>query len=171
MFNAQWNTSGKMQRKSAMVDCAMFFIKNKEQRCYTSPNANLNTCTYNFYLSLHTQKSSPPDCFHQYALYTSVLNTVQHSDSTEHAWQDDPLQVHFPCRSSASGVYRGPYKPRPWLSGLTLKNHTSRQYQGSGRCQMSDRWSARLTPGRLWVYLVVRECPELTWLLLNGWKI
>lgn len=33
------------------------------------------------------------------------------------------------------------------------------------------RWSTRLTPGRLWVYLVVRKRPELTWLLLNGWKI
>lgn len=80
-----------MQRELAMVDCAMFLIKNKEQRCYTSSNVNLKTCTYNFYLSLHIQKSPSP-------LLSSVCAIYQHRfkhSATQQCYRTcvTPLQV------------------------------------------------------------------------------
>lgn len=105
-------------------------------------------------------------CFHQYMLCTSIfLNTVQNMCD-----QMIPKGT-APCRSRGSGVYQ---KPRPWLSGLTLKNHTSRQYQSTGRCQMlflkylqmisyADTWKAGSSlgsEGMSWAHMVFAQWME-----------
>lgn len=165
-FNPQWNTSGKNAGKITSSWLCIFLIKYFFKCCYTSLNVNLKTWTCNFYPSLHAQKFSFP-------LLSSACAMCQHflKHCAEHVWPDDPPKVQLPAGPEVLVFTRS--QDVGFLALLSKIIHL-----GSIRA-LADvicffwsicRWSGRLTPGRLGVHLVVRECLELTCFLLSGWK-
>lgn len=129
------------------------------------PNVRLTTGTYNFYLSLHTRKSSSPLLSLVCAVHLKILKDT---------WEDDPPQAHSPA-GPVHLVFTGVLTNQDlgflvFLSIITLLVRTRALTDVRCRFWSICRWSARMTPERPGVYLVVRECSELTRLWLNGLK-
>lgn len=128
-------------------------------------NVRLTTCTCNFYLSLHTQKSSSPQLSLVCAIYLHLL---------KYMWEDDPPLVHSPT-GPVHLVFTGALTNQD-LGFLVLLSIITRlvctKALADVRCHFWSifRWSAKMTLERWGVHLVVRECSELAWLWLNGVK-
>lgn len=102
-------------------------------------------------------------CFHQYQ------HLLKHC--AEYVWPDGPPKVQRPAGPGVLVFTR--------IQILSFWPHSKKSHiqAVSELWQMSDvffwriwRWSDRLTPGKLGVHLVVRECLELTQVLPNGWE-
>lgn len=154
-----------MQGKLSLTDGAFSWINFFLKCCYTSLNINLNTCTYNFFLSSHAHKFSFP-------LLSSVCAMYQHlKHCAEHVWPDDAPKVQLPAGPEVLVFTRS--QDLGFLVLLSKFIHLgSIRALADVRCFFWSicRWSGRLIPGRLGVHLVVRESLELTWFLLNRWK-